>query len=401
MKLSNLRLESTNDGWMRMVVDVDCSFTKNRYLWVAVPNEYSEWLACDVYDCFLVAALYPAMYYNEDIVVDGFVSPRLLYNVKNYIQHAIYAYRPSNMHFVDVLVGGTKVATQNQKRVATGFSAGVDAFCTVIDRYENEENEERRIDTFAFFNVGSHGGGREGSREKFINRYNLVKGFTEEKQIPFYLLDSNLYDFYQDSWEYDAGTLTRGFGCLACQRVIRYYYLSGEFSYREHMEDHFNRYECNIDEMTELYLPYLLSTENMEIIFEGGQYSRMQKIKKVSAYAPSYKYLNVCVDPWISTTKAENCSHCFKCVRTMKSLDVLGVLDLYKDVFDIEWYKKNRKKIWRQYVLYAEKWDPLRAGLIQYAKQVNYPYFPSKVGAFFCLIPEIIKILLKKMMGKE
>jgi len=397
MKISNLRIEKQDNGWTRLIVDVAAKYTSNTKLWVAVPNEYAEWLTDDVYDCFFVAALYPAMYYHEDIEVEGEVSPRLYFNVTNYVQHAIKAYRPTETQFVDIKVRGTKIAKQTQKRVATGFSGGIDAFATIIDHYENEKDPSRRIDTLAFFNVGSHGGGREGSREKFMNRYQLLKSFAEERNLPYYLLDSNLYDFYEDSWEYDAGTLTRGFGCLALEKAIRYYYLSGEFSYKEHMDNKFDRYECNIDEMTELYMLNLLSTECMEIIFEGGQYSRIEKTKKVAAYVPSYKYLNVCVSDCRTNTSALNCSRCFKCVRTMKSLDVLGVLDLYKDVFDVEWYKKNRKHLWREYVLYAERWDPLRQGLLDYAKEVNFQGLPSKFEAAIHLIPEITQKIIKKI----
>jgi len=399
MKFYNLRTETTDTGWTRLVVDVEAKYTKNTKLWVGVPSIYSDWLTTDVYDCFLVAALYPAMFYHEDVEIDGYVSPRLLFNVKNYVQHAILAYRPDNMQFVDVRVKGTKIAEQIQCRVATGFSGGIDAFATIIDRYENEDDIERKINTLAFFNVGSHGGGREGSHEKFENRYALIKEFAEERGLPFYLLDSNLYDFYQDSWEYDAGTLTRGFGCLALERAIRYYYLSGEMSYKEHMDKLLDRYQCNIDEMTELYMLNLLSTERMEIILEGAQYSRMEKTLKVSQYTPSYKYLNVCVSDCRKNTSAHNCSRCFKCVRTMKSLDVLGVLEKYKDVFDIEWYKKNRKKLWREYVLYAENWDPMKWGLLDYAKEHHFKYLPSKANAFIHMLPVIFKKVLRKIFN--
>lgn len=377
MKISHLRLEPHTEGWTRLVVNIDASYTKNNTLWVATPDEFADWLTDDVYDAFLVAALWPAMYYNENIEIVGEVSSRLLFNIRNYVQHAIKAYRPQT-HFVNVSVQGTKIAKQTQMRVATGFSGGIDAFTTVIDRLEDEQDMSRRIDTFTFYNVGSHGGGRKEAREIFINRYNLVKGFPKNKGIPFVRLDSNLYDFYKDNWEYDAGTLTRVFGCLAFQKVVKYYYLSGEFSYREHMVNHFDTQLCNIDEMTELYMLGLLSTENMEIILEGAQYNRMEKTIKVAHYAPARQYLNVCVNHWGESTDAHNCSHCFKCVRTMKALDVIGVLDDFKDVFDIDWYKANRKKLWLRYCGHEEDWDPFKKGIIEYAEQHHYPYLPTK-----------------------
>lgn len=158
MKLSNLRIERQKDGWSRLIVDVKAGWTTNSQLWLATPVEYESYLTDDVYDSFMVAAIWPAMYYKENIEIDGEVSPRLLYNITNYVQYAIKAFRP-DMSFVDIKVKGVKIAEQMGHHVATGFSAGIDAFATVIDRYVKEVDMTKRIDTLAFFNVGSHGGG--------------------------------------------------------------------------------------------------------------------------------------------------------------------------------------------------------------------------------------------------
>ena len=56
----------------------------------------------------------------------------------------------------------------------------------------------------------------------------------------------------------------------------------------------------------------------------------MQKLKIVADYAPSYKYLNVCLKD------GNNCGRFEKCVRTMTGLDALGKLDYYREVFDVE-----------------------------------------------------------------
>lgn len=377
MKISNLRVER-KDNQSYLTVDVQCAFSNNHALWLSVPSEYENWLTTDVYDAFLVSTLYPAMYYNESIEIEGKVSPRILFNVNNYVQHAIKAYR-EEMHMVNVQVAGTAIADQSGKHVASGFSGGIDAFSTIIDRLVNEKEDARRIDTLMCFNVGSHGGGRKGAREKFNARYELAKGYPDEMNIPFVKVDSNLYDFYKDEWEYFAGTLTRCFAILAFQRAVKYYYLSGEFSYREHMDNYFNRQLCNIDEMTELYMLSLLSTERTEIILEGGQYNRMERTIKVANYRPAYKYLNVCVDHWGDNVRAENCSRCFKCVRTMKALDVIGRLDEFAAVFDVEWYKANKKKLWLRYLAGDEDTDPFKQGIIDYARVTNYQ-LPSKWG---------------------
>ena len=387
MKISNLRIEK-KAGFSYLMVDVQCQFTNKDKLWLSVPSEYEDWFSNDTYDSFLVAALYPSMFYNEPIEIDGSVSPRLLFNVRNYVQCAIKAYR-DEMHIVDIKVKNTGLAKQSGLHVATGFSGGIDAFSTIIDRFVNEQDASHRIDTFMCFNVGSHGGGRKEAREKFNSRYELSKGYPEELNIPYIKVDSNLFDFYIDNWEYYAGTLTRCFAILAFQRAIRYYYLSGEFSYKEHMDNTFNRELCNIDEMTELYMLSLLSTEAIEIILEGGQYNRMERTIKVANYAPARKYLNVCVDHWGDNIKAENCSHCFKCTRTMKALDVIGKLDDFAEVFDVQWYRTHKKKLWLRYMAGDEDSDPFKKGIIDYAIATGFD-LPSKFEAKLYSIGRVI-----------
>ena len=65
MKISNLRIER-RDGHSYLTVDISTQFTLPQYnkLWFSVPSKYEDWLTDDVYDAFLVAVLYPAMYYK-------------------------------------------------------------------------------------------------------------------------------------------------------------------------------------------------------------------------------------------------------------------------------------------------------------------------------------------------
>ena len=75
MKISNLRIERKG-VFSYLTVDVECSFSKEKVLWFSVLTDYEDTLTADVYDAFLVAALYPAMYYNESIEIEGNVSQK-------------------------------------------------------------------------------------------------------------------------------------------------------------------------------------------------------------------------------------------------------------------------------------------------------------------------------------
>ena len=68
----------------------------------------------------------------------------------------------------------------------------------------------------------------------------------------------------------------------------------------------------------------------------GAEVSRLEKTKALIDYEPAHKFLNVCVEG------VKNDSICFKCVRTMLTLDGLKALDNFNNVFNVLMYRKNR-----------------------------------------------------------
>ena len=97
---------------------------------------------------------------------------------------------------------------------------------------------------------------------------------------------------------------------------------------------------------TEPILIPLLSTENLELLIHGAQYSRIRKTNIICNNELAQKYLDVCVHPnYYETIKERiNCSKCYKCLRTCATLDYYNCLDKFEAVFDIELYKKHKKE---------------------------------------------------------
>ncbi|MBS0261170.1 MAG: hypothetical protein JSS02_04380, partial [Planctomycetes bacterium] len=83
----------------------------------------------------------------------------------------------------------------------------------------------------------------------------------------------------------------------------------------------------------------LLSTESLECIASGGQHTRVEKTMCVSRIKESRNVLDVCVCPQ-DAHGLVNCSRCWKCLRTALTLSVLGKLDDYRGVFDIDVYRR-------------------------------------------------------------
>lgn len=340
MKLSNLRIER-REGMSYLTCDMDAKFTDVKEIWYAVHSEYEDWLNTEVYDSFLIAALYPSLYYKEDIIIDGNVSERLFFNIKNYVQDIIRAFHPE-FRKANLKVNGYAIPAKVAHNVGTGFSAGVDSFSTIYDHLERESDKNYTISSLFFFNVGSHGGGGKIARQRFLNRFNYLKAFPQSKGLPYIGVDSNLFDFYLKPWEYQAGAFLRASAILLFQRKVSKYFASGSNSYWELMYFPFSR-KTEYMEVTfyDVYVNPLLSTESLDIIDDGNQYSRTQKTELIADYLAAHRFLNVCVDHADDYLSAKNCSVCSKCMRTLITLESLGKLDEFSDVFDIDKYKKK------------------------------------------------------------
>lgn len=396
MKLSNLRIER-QDGLSYLKCDLRAEFTDVNQIWFSVPTEYENYLAYDVYDAFMVATIYPAMHYKESIEIDGNVSQRLYFNLTKYIPSIVKAYRP-NMQEIPIEVKGYAKAFQLVRGVGTGFSAGVDSFSTFVDHFVNEREPEYKISSLFFFNVGSHGGGGEGARKKFHVRYDLLKSFPQEVGLPYVLLDSNLFDFYLPYWEYDAGVFCRASAILTLQKSISKYYLSSTDSYSEVMYTAFNPKTTDLAELADTFLNQMLSTERLEIITDGAQYSRTDKTKAIAEYLPVHKYLNVCVDHWSNHETAYNCGICSKCLRTLITLESLGLLVKFKNVFDIEKYNQLSYKYKCQIRIDYKK-NIFAKDNVDFAIS-HGNRIPSYIEAWIYLFPSRVKSLLGRIIRK-
>ena len=95
----------------------------------------------------------------------------------------------------------------------------------------------------------------------------------------------------------------------------------------------------------------LLSNDRIMFYSANRAMNRIDKTRLISEYKISYDNLLV------SWTGVSNCGECSKCIRTQATLDLLGVIDRYEGSFDLEKYKKNRKKFFCEIAARRKK-DP-------------------------------------------
>jgi hypothetical protein len=67
----------------------------------------------------------------------------------------------------------------------------------------------------------------------------------------------------------------------------------------------------------------LLSTDALEVVHDGAEVTRVHKTTVIGRWPPTFGRLRVCVsaDPAVP-----NCCRCEKCVRTMTTLELFGLL---------------------------------------------------------------------------
>jgi hypothetical protein len=301
----------------------------------SIPVEYADWFATDRCDGFVVGLLFQAMERSEDMVLEGPISSRLFHSLQSFFI-PLMAQAFLNLHPVKIVPASLTTEQSGGMGVATGFSGGIDSFASVIQHLVGERSPDHRITHFLFHNAGGHGHGKpEDARKLFLQRYNMVQPFTREVGIPLIPVDSNLAEVFPIDFITMHSALNASIPLVLQNQFQRYYYASA-YKYAD----------CGVNRTDDIahfdpFAFHLLSTESLECVSTGCQMSRIEKTALVATYEPSRRYLNVCVD---AAFEGRNCSVCFKCCRTILTLELLGVADLYQNVFDLEKFSKVRNR---------------------------------------------------------
>lgn len=307
---------------------------KTDILWYSIKEEFAD-MVSDRSDAFLVALLIPAMSQGEDIKIEGTVSEKLFYNISGPYQTILKLILPS-LHCVKIIPSDVRPAHSTGQGVAMGFSGGIDSFCVLADHHNSNVTQGFQVTHLLFNNVGSHGHDEKKSRDLFHRRYNRLEPLTEQMGLPFIAIDSNMNSFYQGFTFHDTVIPRNASVALLLQKGLKRYLYAADYHYKYPLTEPVVGIHPGAS--NPITLP-LLSTETLDIVSAGSQYTRIEKTIRVAEIAESYRFLDVCVDEDPSKI---NCSACYKCMRTMLTLDIAGKLERYSMVFDLDTYRKNR-----------------------------------------------------------
>ena len=316
-------------------------------LWFAVPIEYKQYLCKEQTDAFVVAMLWYAMITGSDIESEAPMSEKMVFNICHYLIPALCT--PNNGYRRIKIIGPTTDKPyRNAGGVGTGMSCGVDSFYSLREYTRDDIPQKYRLTHLAYFNMGAifHPNRAEKKEYTLKDFYETTDRMSEEKrknaeqvahlsQLPLVYVKSNLdSDYYRGAYGH-TGVYRNCAMALSLQGLFSVYYNSsgGWPGY----------FDLTLTEGSQHYEALLctcLSTESLSFIL-SDYVSRIEKTAAIADDKVVQKYLDVCFC-------FNSCSRCEKCIRTLVTLDVLDKVDLYGDVFDIEYFKKHRTDAYTQ-----------------------------------------------------
>lgn len=404
IKLSNLRTEKVSDQ-IRLVCDftwegdIHNPFTENT-IWFSVEKENADFFSTRVYDSFLPVTYYVAMRYGQDLKICGNVSPKLYHNLVNYVQR-IYLDFSDLLIPVSLEVEGFDKSEIDGNLVGAGISCGVDSLSTLYDHFVKEKVSEYKINALFFFNAGTHGFWGDSNTNVLARaRFNANKPVAQELEIPIYKVESNIHFFAEVVGQNRLGYLANWSCAISVQRRLRRYYVASCLSYEEMISYHKIYRDMDIDEFCGMYLVPRIQTDALELIYDGGQHRRSDKVMNISDWEIAQKYLNVCLT---EKETAENCTLCEKCLRTCFVLDVIGKLNRFERVFDLKKYRRVRFKNLCSTV-YLKNKSAYAKDNVELAKKYHFRLPPVWIAYIYMTLHIIlggIKVLIKRIIGAE
>lgn len=261
--------------------------------------------------------------------------------------------------------------------VATGFSGGVDSFWVVARHIGSDVPIGTRLTHLLSNNVGSSGRGVAG-RALWARRAGRVRLVADSLGLPLVTVDSNLADFHRTTFP-RSHSLRNMAVALLLQAGIDRFLLAGTFEF----PDIRIRQGGDSAHVEPVLIP-LLSTGSLRAVSVGGSTGRVGRTREVAAFPASWTALDVCISSTPPPTGPVNCSRCWKCLRTLVTLDAIGELDRYTEVFDLGVHRAHR----RTYVLSMTRRKALEREILDHARESGHDLGLGPLGRSLRVLAE-------------
>lgn len=294
-------------------------------IWYEVTGDFPE-LMHDRADAFVLPGILLAIRQGMDIEFTVPISDRLASNLPDI---ALVLSVQLGMTCPKVTHGETVPAEKVPPApgAVTGMSCGVDSFFTLKEYYFDERYRSRKITHFLHNEVGANT-----TNHKHEQTLQNAKAVAEELGIELVSVRSNMHDVLDLDFQV-THTARNASVAYLLGSVVSCFYHSSAYHYKE-----IGVYRTYDSAYGEPILLQLAATPNMDMISSGAVSSRLQKTLGIQDMELAKHYLDVCVDHTHTGPKV-NCSKCWKCCRTMLTLDVAGKLEEFEAVFDLDAYR--------------------------------------------------------------
>lgn len=340
MYISEIR-RNRIQGRERIECDIYVEKTDERhFVWLEIAEEYGKYLCTERADAFVILLLPLAMSLNENIMSTVPVTEDVLYGLERDMIPILAKYS-EGFYQIKVIAEG-KEALQNVGHVGVGCSCGVDSLYAIKTNMDTGFKNFDITDLCLFNNLVW----TERNRRIFASQIVKTKKVAEELGLPLVICDSNCMEMLPVPEDYNfLNTYAILFFVFSLQKLFGRYYLgSNADGYSIFTVKDADKNDCSYYDLLTLYC---VSTKKLKILSACGAVLRNEKIEGIAEWNIAQKYLKVCNE------SEENCGRCGKCKRTLMSIEALGRVDEFKNVFDTTYFKSNRKEYY--YWLYKRQ----------------------------------------------
>ena len=296
-------------------------------IWFEIDEKYQWMIDTKSVDAFFILYVWVAMEMGVDLRVEGAVSKRLSDSVLNDVKKMFLILCPRLKDINITVLRQESFLSNNISKSATGFSGGVDSWYTALEAMKMNSP----YSYYLFVNTGQHG--KNNVEEVVSQRASVASNALNTVNKPLIVINSNVDSVFRERFQQ-----RDVIGNIACVLLLQQGISSYSYSSSYAPEDSkiIEHYDMSI--MDPFLLP-ALNTERVEFKSIGIGATRIEKLRYISHEKIFSKKIYVCIE---KDLPIKNCGQCFKCRRTQLALDSLGEIELIRNNFDLNFFKRIR-----------------------------------------------------------
>lgn len=277
-------------------------------LWFRLPASTPPPTLPAISDSVFSVGLLLAMASDRELVLSSPVSPRLL-DATDLLQDILSCWWPKELAHarIEASARSAEDSPPRARGTLALFSGGVDSFFTLVKNHA----EIAALTYVSGFDIPLR------HREIFELTRTRLEQVAELEGLPLIVLSTNMRTIFSRlelSWP----RITHGAGLASIATL-----LSGSFDRLliASGSSYAQLHPWGSHPMTDV----LRSTEYLDIVHDGAERHRVEKVRAIVDLPSAQQHLRVCT----AKEGVDNCGRCEKCLRTMVTLEVAGALDRF------------------------------------------------------------------------